>query len=105
MKISTKKIAEQFIMACKKYGYNIILKSESCVAISMDFTPGDKKAFNKCEASYNSILEMIPMDYKGSVWGSNGETEQALSSNMGYFIMNKTGCSRPVLTAIKKMMA
>ena len=104
MKMSAKKIAEKFIQTCKDYGYKINLKSDSYVAISMDFTPGDSKAFDMCNSNYSGILSIIPMDYEGTVWGSVDEQEQGPSSKLGFFIMNKTGCSKSVLNTIKKML-
>jgi hypothetical protein len=53
---------------------------------------------------YYSILELLPTTSPGSVWGTDGGGIGAISAmNTGVFTMNKSGGSKRVLSALKKI--
>lgn len=60
--------------------------------------------FVKADMEYYSILGELPSTSPGSIWGTDGGGIGALSAmNTGVFTMNKSGGSKRVLNALKKM--
>lgn len=106
MKPDNNQIAKEFVSLVKKYGWNIILKSNSVIAIHKTFTPGDKVAFSNADMEAYGLLGMLPLK-GGSVWGTDGGSIGGqVGLNGGYYTLNKSGSNGTRLfAAIKKIVS
>lgn len=58
--------------------------------------------FVQADMEYYDLLGIVPMTEAGSVWGTDGGGMGAISAmNSGHFKMNKSGCSKRVLNALR----
>jgi len=80
------------------------VKGESILHIEKNFEPGNMDEFVKADGEWYSILGLVPTTSAGSTWGTDGSGVGAVSAHKeGLFMMNKSGCSKRVLNALKKM--
>ena len=63
-----------------------------------------KEEFVTADMEYYSILGLLPTTSAGSIWGTDGGGIGAVSAmSKGLFVMNKSGGSKRVLTALAKL--
>jgi hypothetical protein len=97
-----KQQAENFVNACKKYGFNFEAKV-SVVTITKSFTPGDKEAFTELDMINSNVLALVPLK-GGSVWGTDGGSIGGYSAlKSGQFRMNKSGDGSRFMAALRKL--
>lgn len=64
----------------------------------------DNESFVKADMEYYDILSLAPQTEPGSMWGTDGGGIGALSAlKSNVFVMNKSGISKRVLSALKKL--
>jgi len=99
-----KDLAQSIINQAEHLGWTIYVKGESILHIEKTFEPGNMDEFVKADCEWYSILGLMPTTSAGSTWGTDGSGVGAVSAHEeGLFIMNKSGCSKRVLNALKKM--
>lgn len=100
---SQQKAADILIRAnskqCRVYVHNNIL------TISKSFTPGDLNAYVDIEGECYGILEMLNSTSAGSIWGSTSDGIGGhVAVTKGYYVINKSGGDKRVLSALAKMI-
>jgi len=64
-----------------------------------------REQFVTADMEYYFVLGLLPSTSAGSIWGTDGGGIGAISAmNTGVFIMNKSGGSKRVLTALAKII-
>jgi hypothetical protein len=106
MKLSkNQKVVQDFIQACNEKGWTFEF-SEICndvIKIHKEITPGDMDAYSQADIEYYWILSLIPMTSPGSIWGTDSSGVGGYHAvRTGRFTMNKSGCSKHVLNALRK---
>lgn len=98
-----KQQAQEFVEACRRYGFSWEVASLSVVRISKRFTPGDKDAFTHCDMFACDVLSKAPLR-GGSIWGTDGGSVGGYSGlTKGHFEMNKSGAGSRFMNALKKL--
>lgn len=104
MKRPAKEVAKEFVEKTKKYGWNYEVRGGSVLTITKNIIPGNNDSFIHADSEYYDLLSTVPTTSPGSMWGTDGGGLGAVSAiNSGRFKMNKSGCSKRVLNAIKKI--
>jgi len=79
--------------------------SAGFITLAKFFTPGDKQAYTEAESDVGIIYD-IPTSEPGSVWGTDGGSVGGhVGLTGGYMRLNKSGCNRTFLKALKATMA
>ena len=77
----------------------------SILTITKHIRPGSNDDFVTADMEYYSILSLLPSTSAGSTWGTDGGGIGAISAmNSGVFTMKKSGGSKRVLNALKKIV-
>lgn len=106
VKIDVKVAAADFVAAAKNDGWSISVKSDSVVAISKNFAPGDMKAYVEADMMAYGILAHVPLK-GGSVWGSTSDGIGGIvAAKNGHYVLNKSGNSgKKFLAAVSMILA
>jgi hypothetical protein len=98
-----KEVALKIVDVAKDYGWDINVRG-SILTIYKDGIRS-KEDFVRADMEYYSILGLLPSTSPGSTWGTDGGGVGALTAmNTGTFTMNKSGGSKLVLNALKKLV-
>ena len=98
-------IATEIVNMTNSLGWKIHSVNSNVLTITKSFTPGDMDEFVKADGEYFSILGLLPQTQPGSMWGTDGGGVGGIGAHRsGYFRMNKSGGSKRVLSALKKMV-
>lgn len=85
--------AKSFLASAQQYGFAVVIKSDSIVAVTKRFAPGDLGAFAECDCYGPLLLAMVPLK-GGSVWGTDGASVGGVAAvNAGCYTLNKSGQS------------
>lgn len=104
MKKSSKEIALEIKKIADELGWEIVVRNESLLTITKKIDNNDTDDFVKADGEYYHILSLVPTTAPGSIWGTDGGGVGALSAmKHGLFVMNKSGCSKRVLSALQKL--
>ena len=96
-------IAAEIVKTAESLGWRVAVRNNSILTITKDSIRSNDD-FVRADMEYYSILGMLPSTSAGSIWGTDGGGIGALSAmRTGVFTMNKSGGSRRVLTALKKL--
>ena len=96
-------IAAEIVKTAESLGWRVAVRNNSILTITKDGIRSNDD-FVRADMEYYSILGMLPSTSAGSIWGTDGGGIGALSAmRSGVFTMNKSGGSRRVLTALKKL--
>ncbi len=96
-------IAAEIVKTAESLGWRVAVRNNSILTITKDGICSNDD-FVRADMEYYSILGMLPSTSAGSIWGTDGGGIGALSAmRSGVFTMNKSGGSRRVLTALKKL--
>ena len=98
-------IAKSIKEAASRYGFRLDVRG-GILTVTKRFTPCDNHAYVCTEGDAYSIVGMLKQTEPGSTWGSTSDGiggHVALQS--GNFILNKSGGSKRVLTALAKLGA
>lgn len=99
-----KDLAQSIINQAEHLGWTVYVRGESILHIEKTFEPGNMDEFVKTDCEWYSILSLMPTTSAGSTWGTDGSGVGAVSAHKeGLFMMNKSGCSKRILNALKKM--
>lgn len=94
--------AKKIVATAKEYGWELQVRGSILTIYKCGIS--SKEDFCRADMEYYSILEQLPSTSAGSVWGTDGGGIGALSAmSSGVFKMNKSGGSKRVLDALKKM--
>jgi hypothetical protein len=94
--------AKKIVATAKEYGWELQVRGSILTIYKRGIS--SKEDFCRADMEYYSILEQLPSTSAGSVWGTDGGGIGALSAmSSGVFKMNKSGGSKRVLDALKKM--
>ncbi len=100
--MNASEVAKKLLDAAKADGWTVEVRG-SILTITKRISGMDE--FVQADMGYWSILEILPMTSPGSVWGTDGGSIGGMSAlNSGLFKMNKSGGSRRVLNALKKLI-
>lgn len=105
MKTTAKESAQNFVAACKEYGFSWEfghVYTETCtrVTIRKDIVIGDKASFCDADMSYYSIFQHAT-GKGGSVWGTDGGSIGGMvAMNSGKFVMHKSGLNKSFVKAL-----
>jgi hypothetical protein len=108
-KLSKSTIAARNIIAtAESMGWAVSLTgpTQTTVTITTVIPTDDRDAFVKADSEYWAILSLAPMTGTGSVWGTNGAGvggHAAMAT--GRFVMNKSGVSKRLISALKKELS
>jgi hypothetical protein len=95
--------AKAILAAATGYGWSVFVRG-SILTITKAFTANSNDELVKADMEYYSILDLLPATSAGSVWGTDCGGMGAMSAlTSGQFKMNKSGGSKLVLNAIKKI--
>ena len=95
--------AQAFADACAKYNWSWSIRG-GIITITKQFQPQSSTEFADCDMMYYSLLDLIPRTQPGSDWGTDGGGIGALSAlSSGVFTMNRSGCSKRFIAALKKI--
>ena len=90
---------------CKELGVTIEDANGCVITLCKRFTPGDKAAYGQAESDVG-IIYSIRQTEPGSTWGTDGASIGGhVGLTGGYMRLHRSGCSRKVLTIIKKHIA
>ena len=97
-------IARKIADTAARLGY--ALQVSGCtLTITKRFQPGSNDAFVECDMTYFEVLGLLPQTQSGSTWGTDGGgMGGAIALKSGNFRMNKSGGSKRVLAALKKLI-
>ena len=105
MSTNNVQIARDFIETCNRYGFTFSTRG-SIITVEKLIRAGSNEDFADAESQSSNLLSMIPMTSPGSIWGTDGLSVGGYTAmKTGGFRMNKSGCSKRVLNAIKKNLA
>lgn len=94
--------AKKIVATAKEYGWELQVRGSILTIYKCGISSNED--FCRADMEYYSILEQLPSTSAGSVWGTDGGGIGALSAmSSGVFKMNKSGGSKRVLDALKKM--
>ena len=94
--------AKKIVATAKEYGWELEVRGSILTIYKRGIS--SKEDFCRADMEYYGILEQLPSTSAGSVWGTDGGGIGALSAmSSGVFKMNKSGGSKRVLDALKKM--
>lgn len=100
---TAKDIAAEIVAVAGDLGWRVAVRNNSILTITKDGIRSNDD-FVRADMEYYSILGILPSTSAGSVWGTDGGGIGALSAmRSGVFTMHKSGGSRRVLTALKKL--
>jgi hypothetical protein len=103
MKQSAKEIATEIFDTANKLGWRILVRGDILTIYKDGIVSRDD--FVRADMEYYSILGKLPSTSPGSIWGTDGGGVGALSAmNTRTFTMNKSGGSKRVLNALRKMV-
>ncbi len=101
MKLSAKESATKLATLAREYGWNIEVRG-SVLKITKHIQ--GKEELVTADMEYGSIFAYLPSTGPGSVWGTDCGGIGAMSAlQTGLFKMNKSGGSKRVLNALKKL--
>jgi hypothetical protein len=97
-----KEAAQNILDLANEYGWSVNVRG-SILTIYKDGIRSNED-FVRADMEYYGILGLLPSTSPGSIWGTDGGGIGALSAmKSGVFTMNKSGGSKRVLNALKKM--
>jgi hypothetical protein len=100
---AAKQTAQKILEVANEYGWQIIVRG-SILTITKRGING-REDFIRADMEYYGILDLLPMTSPGSIWGTDGGGVGALSAmKSGVFTMNKSGGSKRVLNALRKII-
>ena len=103
MKQSPQQIAMDIKESAQKYGFEIEVRG-TVLTISKRIQPGNKEDFCEADMMYYSVLGKLPRTEPGSDWGTDGGSIGGMAAlNTGMFKMHRSGGSKRVLAALKKL--
>lgn len=98
-----KETAQKIVDVANEYGWDINVRG-SILTITKDGIRTNDD-FVRADMEYYGILGLLPSTSAGSMWGTDGGGIGALSAmKSGVFTMNKSGGSKRVLNALKKLV-
>lgn len=98
-----KQTAQKIVDTAKKYGWMVEVRQDVLTIRKGDIRTKDD--FCKADSEYYSILGLLPTTSPGSMWGTDGGGVGAMSAmSSGIFVMNKSGGSKRVLNALRKLI-
>lgn len=104
MTVNAKEVATKIVATAKELGWELEVRGSILTIYKRGIVDND--AFVRADMEYYSILGLLPSTSAGSIWGTDGGGIGALSAmNTRVFKMNKSGGSKRVLAALKKMGA
>ena len=104
-KLSPTEIAAKIKEAAVQNGYKLEVRG-GILTVHKYFQAGSRDGFVDCDMSYYSVLGLLPRTEPGSDWGTDGGGIGALSAiSSGHFVMNRSGGSKRVLSALAKLGA
>ena len=87
-----------------KLGFSLSVRG-GVLTCSKKFPSGSVEAFRECDMSYYSVLGKLKRTSPGSDWGTDGSGIGGFSAiQSGNFVMNRSGGSVRVLSALKKLL-
>ena len=100
--MSNKEIALSIKETATRLGWTVEVRG-SILTIKKPIS--DREEFVTADMEYYSILGLLPQTSPGSFWGTDGGGIGAVSAmSKGLFVMNKSGGSKRVLTALAKLV-
>lgn len=104
-KSKSTELAERIIETANRYGMTLN-PSGGILRVTKRLGSDRNAEFAYAESGAWAVLSMIPQTEPGSTWGTDGLSVGGLSAlESGNFIMNKSGCSKRVLAALRKLLA
>lgn len=98
----SKEIALKIKQTAEQLGWSLNVRG-SVLTITKQINGNDE--FCAADSQYYSILSLLPTTSPGSTWGTDGGGIGAISAmNSGRFVMNKSGGSKRVLSALAKLI-
>lgn len=99
-------IAQKILVESTKHDFTLSINEDNTVlTVSKSFQKGDNDAFVNCDVVAPHILALCPSTQPGSVWGTDGGSVGGHTALInGSFRLNKSGCSKRVLQALRKML-
>jgi hypothetical protein len=103
MMTATNDIAVKIVDTARELGWRVAVRGNSILTVTKTGIRS-RDDFVRADMEYYSILELLPTTSPGSVWGTDGGGIGAISAmNTGVFTMNKSGGSKRVLSALRKI--
>jgi hypothetical protein len=102
MTVTAKETAAKIVDIASDFGWDLKVRGDILTIYKRGIS--SKEDFCRADMEYFSILDRLPSTSAGSVWGTDGGGIGAMSAmSSGVFKMNKSGGSKRVLSALKKM--
>lgn len=99
-----KESAKKILDVANAYGWKVEVFG-NVLKIRKHFEPGNLDEYVKADAEWYAILGELPSVEPGSIWGDDGSGVGAVGAHKnGVFKMNKSGGSKRVLNALRKML-
>ena len=96
--------AVKLLETAKELGWDVNAIQPGVLTITKHFTAGSMEEFDECDMEYYEVLSLLPSTEPGSVWGTDGGGVGAIGAiKSGVFQMSKSGGSKRVLSAIRKL--
>lgn len=103
MKQSAKEIATQIVDTANELGWQIQVRGSILTIYKDGIVSRDD--FVRADMEYFTILGKLPTTSPGSIWGTDGGGVGAITAmSTRVFTMNKSGGSKRVLNALRKMV-
>jgi hypothetical protein len=104
MTVNATETAKKILDTAKELGWDVTVRGSILTIYKEGIN--DREAFCRADMEYYSILGLLPSTSAGSIWGTDGGGIGAMSAmSSRVFKMNKSGGSKRVLNALKKMGA
>ena len=98
-----KTIATKIFDTARELGWRVSVRGSGILTVTKTGIRS-REDFVRADMEYYSILGLLPTTSPGSIWGTDGGGVGAISAmNTGVFTMNKSGGSKRVLAALKKI--
>lgn len=96
-------VADAFIQQCIAAGFVVTRASGTVVSCKANFQPGDNQRYCELDSAAMSLMDALPTTTPGSIWGSTSDgVGGAVALNRGVYIINRSGVSARVVSAISK---
>lgn len=96
--------ATKILETAKQLGFSVQVRG-NILTITKFITPNSNEAFREADMSYYEVLSLLKRTSPGSDWGTDGSGVGALEAiNSGRFVMNRSGGSKRILSALTKML-
>lgn len=97
-------VAAQILKLAKDNGFSVEVRG-TIFTITKAFPKGNCGEYVNCESVGFRLFDLLPRTSPGSDWGSDsGSIGGQIAIDRGVFVMNRSGGSKRILNALRKIL-